>query len=157
MNTIWKIISIASLVLLIYQTVFQKKTEYLQVVQEIPTEEIETLVSICEEMPRFPGCENSWLSKKERQSCANNKMLEFVYSNLKHQALVNHFEEMAVVQFIIKKDGDLTDIEIKKGLSPGLGKDLVNVVKKMPKWIPGKQNGKAVNFRFTLPVRIHLE
>ena len=159
MKTIWNIISIVSFGILIHQLFFEtgdpKATEFT------PTEidENRPIFYIVEEMPRFPGCENSGLSKSERQSCASKKLLEFVFSNLKYPASdkTSTIEGTATVQFTVEKDGSLTNIKILRSLSPGLEKEIVKVIKMMPRWIPGKQFGKEVAIRFTLPVRIKLE
>ena len=82
---------------------------------------------------------------------------QYVFKNLKYPAINDHIEGTAVVQFIVEKDGSLTDIKIRKGLSSGLGSEIVSVVKSMSRWIPGKQFGKSVRIRFTLPIKIRLE
>ncbi len=156
MNTIWKIISITSFGLMIYQIFFQ---ENIVPDRDLPYEYDYQgeVFYIAEEMPRFPGCDFFGMKKREKQECSNQKMSEFIYSNLGFQPIIKHFESTAVVQFIVQKDGRLTDLKILKGLSPGLGRDLENVIEKMPRWIPGKQNGQPVAVRFTLPVKICLE
>lgn len=60
-----------------------------------------------------------------------------------------------VVSFIVNEDGNLNDIKVKKSVYSDLDKEAVRVVKSMPKWIPAKQNGKAVKSKYTLPVYIH--
>jgi protein TonB len=157
MNTIWKIISIASFGLLIYQVFFQEDNIKDLGFQPIEYEYSGPVCYIAEEMPRFPGCENSNFSKKERQSCANKKMLEFVYSNIKYPGGYGCIEGRSVVQFTVRKDGSLVDIKIVKSLSSQFDDEIVKMLKKMPRWIPGKQNGKTVNVRYTLPIKIRLE
>lgn len=62
-----------------------------------------------------------------------------------------------VVSFIVNEDGNLNDIKVKKSVYSDLDKEAVRVVKSMPKWIPAKQNGKAVKSKYTLPVYIHVQ
>lgn len=62
-----------------------------------------------------------------------------------------------VVTFTVNEDGNLNDIKVKKSVYSDLDKEAVRVVKSMPKWIPAKQNGKAVKSRYTLPVYIHVQ
>ena len=57
-----------------------------------------------------------------------------------------------VLQFIVEKDGSLSQIEVVRNVDPDLDKEAVRVVKSMPKWIPGKQNGETVRVKFTLPI-----
>jgi TonB family protein len=60
------------------------------------------------------------------------------------------------VSFVVQKDGSLTDIKIARGVHPTLDEEAIRVVKKMPKWKPGRQNGKNVNVRATVPVNFKL-
>ncbi|RYU95937.1 energy transducer TonB [Emticicia agri] len=61
------------------------------------------------------------------------------------------------MSFVIEKDGSITDVKVVKGVGFGLDEEATRVVKLMPKWIPGKQNGRNVRVRFTLPVTFKLE
>ena len=60
------------------------------------------------------------------------------------------------VSFVVQKDGSLTDIKIARGVHPTLDEEAIRVVKKMPKWKPGRQNGKNVSVRATVPVNFKL-
>lgn len=64
-----------------------------------------------------------------------------------------------VVRFVVRKEGSISDIKLKKPMTdcPECDKEVIRVVKSMPKWIPGKVNGKAVDSWYTLPVHIHLK
>ena len=157
MNTIWKIISITSFGLLVNQLFFQDSDALKPNLQKINPREIGLVCYIAEEMPRFPGCEYSNLPKRELQSCANQKMLQYVFKNLKYPSTDEGIEGTVVVQFTIEKNGDLTNIKILKGLSPGLGTEITKVIESMPRWIPARQLGNSVRFRFTLPIKIQLE
>ena len=61
------------------------------------------------------------------------------------------------VKFVIEKDGSIADPVVVRGVDPYLDKEAVRVVQSMPKWIPGKQNGKAVRVKFTVPVMFRLQ
>ena len=63
----------------------------------------------------------------------------------------------AIVQFIVDKEGNIVQPKVVRGVDPYLDKEAVRVVKSMPKWIPGKQNGKAVRVKFTVPVMFRLQ
>ena len=60
-------------------------------------------------------------------------------------------------QFVVERDGTISDVHIARGVDPYLDKEAVRVVQSMPKWIPGKQNGKAVRVKFTVPVMFRLQ
>ena len=60
------------------------------------------------------------------------------------------------MQFVVWKDGTIRDVKVVKGVHKTLNKESLRVVRSMPKWTPGKQRGKAVNTRFTLPVKYRI-
>ena len=62
-----------------------------------------------------------------------------------------------ILQFVITKEGKVADIKIMRSVSPEIDEEAVRVVKAMPTWTPGKQDGQAVNVRYTLPVTFKLQ
>lgn len=60
------------------------------------------------------------------------------------------------IQFVIEKDGSITDVKVARGVDSSLDKEAVRVVKSMPKWTPGKQRGKPVRVAYTLPINFQL-
>ncbi len=121
----------------------------------------EKIFRIVEEMPRFPGCEHL-SSKAERQQCSQNKLLSFIAKNIKYPPLAQEsgIEGTVVISFVVEKDGSVTDIQVVRELGGGCTEEALRVVKLMQeqyKWIPGKQRGRPVRVRFTLPIRFHLE
>ena len=68
----------------------------------------------------------------------------------------NGIEGKVIVQFVIERDGSITQVNVTRGVDPSLDREAVRVVKSMPKWTPGKQNGQAVRVKFTLPVNFKL-
>jgi len=136
---------------------------------EAPTEisktvlrEYSKIYTAVDEWPRFPGCEDMNATVKEKDECAKQKMLEFIYSNLKYpeEARKNKVEGVTVVQFVVNKDGSLTDIEIAREIGGGCGDASKSVVEKMntmaESWIPGKQNNEAVNTKYIIPIKYKL-
>ncbi|MEO7080929.1 MAG: energy transducer TonB [Flavobacteriales bacterium] len=61
------------------------------------------------------------------------------------------------VEFVVERDGSVEDVKVRRGVSPGLDKEALRAVRSMPKWTPGKMNGKAVKVRFTIPVDFKLK
>jgi periplasmic protein TonB len=57
------------------------------------------------------------------------------------------------VQFIIEKDGSITDVNVIRGVSPSSDKEALRVITNMPKWKPGMQNSKPVRVRYVFPIR----
>jgi len=123
----------------------------------------EEIFKVVEQMPRFPGCEDSGGTDKEKEDCAKQKMLQYIYKNLKYPAIAreNGVEGMAVIQFVVEKDGSVADARIVRDPGAGTGDNALKVVNAMnnmgAKWTPGKQRGRPVKVQYTLPVKFKLE
>lgn len=128
-----------------------------------PKEDIDKVFQVVEEMPRFPGCENLGGDMKLKKSCADKKMLEFIYKNIKYPNLAkdNGVEGTVVVSFVVEKDGSMTNIQVVRDAGAGLGDEALRIVEKMKnspkKWIPGKQGNESVRVQFNLPIRFKLK
>lgn len=111
-------------------------------------------------MPLFTGCEGLETEGYETmKNCADKKMLEFIYSNIRYPARAreNNVQGMAIARFVIEKNGEASEIRVVKGLSQDIAKEVLRVVSSMPKWIPGQQDGENVRVQFNLPVKFKLE
>lgn len=111
--------------------------ELKDAVQDDSSEQTFTMV---EQMPQFPGGEE--------------ELMTFIKKNLRYPAIAseNGIEGRVTIRFVVSKTGEVTNIEVLRGLDPSCDKEAIRVVKAMPKWIPGKQNGKTVQVYFTLPI-----
>ena len=121
------------------------------------------IVMVPEDNPRFPGCENMDGSKKEKEKCAEEAMLKFIYDNLKYPSIAkdNNKEGRVIVQFVVNQFGKVENIEVVRGIGFGCDEAAARVVKKMndlpEKWTPGRQMGRAVKVKFTLPITFQLK
>lgn len=108
------------------------------IVEEKPVEE-KPFVTV-EQMPSFPGGEI--------------EMQRFIRDNLKYPVIAqeNGIQGRVTIRFVVTKDGTISDVQVLRGIDASCDKEAVRVVKSMPKWIPGKQNGRNVPVYFTLPV-----
>lgn len=128
-----------------------------------PVEKEDRKFRIVEQMPRFPGCENENLPKKEMKECADEKLLQFIYSHIKYptMALENGIEGSVVVQFVVEKDGKISEIQVLRDIGAGTGSEAQRVIELMNsqdiKWTPGKQRGRPVRVQFTLPIKFKLK
>src|SRR5690606_38735369 len=97
-----------------------------------------------EVMPEFPGGQDA--------------LMQYLISKLNYpsKARKEGIQGRVMSRFVIKKNGSVDDIEIVRGLSPECDEAVVQVLKSMPKWIPGKQAGQAVNTYYVLPVSFSL-
>ena len=104
--------------------------------------ENDTIFYVIEVMPEFPG--------------GNAELLSFFIEHLRVPSTLYWESGRVFVGFVVEKDGSLTNIKVVRGVSPGFDAEVVRVVELMPKWTPGKQNGKLVRVRFHLPIMIRL-
>ena len=112
---------------------------------EPPKEEETKVFDVVEQMPSFPGGQSA--------------LLQYLSSNIKYPVVAeeNGVQGRVIVTFVVEKDGSITDVKVVKSVDPSLDKEAQRVVKSMPKWIPGKQNGSAVRVKYTVPVTFRLQ
>lgn len=128
-----------------------------------PEPEVEEIFQVVEQMPRFPGCENMSGTNEEKKACAEKKMLEFIYGNIRYPAIAreNGIEGQVVISFVVDSDGVIQTPEIRRDIGGGCGQEALRVVKlmnNMPQnWTPGRQRGRAVSVQFNLPIRFTLQ
>ena len=104
-----------------------------------------TIFITVEEQPQFPGSETA--------------RTEYINQNVRYpeKAKEGGVQGRVSVQFIVEKDGSLTNVEIIRGVDPELDAEAVRLVRSMPKWTPGKQRGQNVRVRFVLPITFRLQ
>jgi len=121
------------------------------------TEAAGKIFKVAEEMPRFPGCEAE-TDAETREKCAQRKLLEFVYDKLEYpeEAKQAGISGIVVAQFIIDKAGQVKNPRIVRSIGGGTDEAVLEVIRQMPDWIPGKQSGRLVNVEFNLPIRFQL-
>jgi TonB family protein len=116
---------------------------------------------VVEQMPLFPGCEDAY-DYAEMKQCADRKMIEYIYDLQVYpeDALEDEIEGMAVVSFIVEKDGRITSLECVREVCPSIKAEALYMVDVMavdlPPWNPGKQDGKLVRVQFNLPIKFRL-
>jgi len=103
------------------------------------------IFEIVEEQAEFPG--------------GDAARLAFLRDNIKYPVVAqeNGIQGRVTCQFVVNADGSIVDIVVLRGLDPSLDKEAMRVIGLMPKWKPGKQRGKAVRVKFTLPVTFRLQ
>lgn len=109
--------------------------------EEAPEEEeVEQIFTIVEDKPGFPG--------------GDAAMYKYLGKNINYpsQARRMGIEGRVFVQFVVNKDGSISDVQAIKGIGAGCDEEAERVIKSMPKWKPGKQRGRPVKVRMVLPV-----
>lgn len=120
--------------------------EFDQPVQEVAEESDDDKVfTAVEQQAEFPG--------------GYAKLVKFLKDNIKYPSSARRMgiEGKVYVKFIVDKEGAISNIEILKGINADLDKEAVRVIKLMPPWKPGRQNGRSVKSPFVLPVSFKLE
>lgn len=128
--------------------------QILQVTQRVadepvkaePKPEVENKVfDVVEEMPSFPG--------------GPAALMKYLADNIKYPVVAqeNGVQGRVVVSFVVEKDGSITDVKVVRSVDPSLDREATRVVKSMPKWNPGKQNGSAVRVKYNVPVSFRLQ
>jgi protein TonB len=117
------------------------------------------MIDIFEEMPRFPGCEDIEGNSMDKKSCADKKMLAFIYANICYpdSARENGIEGTVVISFEVEKDGSIINPIIRREIGGGCEKEVLRIIKMLPKFIPAERNGEKVRTQFNLPIRFRLE
>ena len=100
---------------------------------------------VVEEMPHFPG--------------GPAALQAFLSSNTKYPVVAqeNGVQGRVIVSFVVERDGSITDVRVVRSVDPSLDREATRVVKSMPRWSPGKQNGSAVRVKYTVPVVFRLQ
>ena len=111
-----------------------------------PKPEVENKVfDVVEQMPSFPGGQGA--------------LMKYLNDNIKYPVVAqeNGVQGRVVVSFVVERDGSITDVNVVRSVDPSLDKEAVRVIKGMPHWIPGKQNGSAVRVKYNVPVSFRLQ
>lgn len=119
--------------------------KYVPVEVEEEEPEEQQIFQVVEEMPEFPG--------------GMGECMKFLGKNIKYPTISqeNGVQGRVTVQFVVNTDGSIVDAQVVRGVDPYLDKEALRVIGTMPKWKPGKQRGKTVRVRYTVPVTFRLQ
>lgn len=118
----------------------------VEIIQEKPVEKkAEKVFTHVEQMPQFPG--------------GDAELYKFISNNLNYPAMAieNNVQGRVIVQFVVTADGSIGNVKVVRSVDRDLDNEAMRVCKKLPKFIPGKQNGQPVNVWYTLPVTFKLQ
>ena len=130
------------------------KGEILQLNQRVADEPVKVqeaapvenkVFDVVEQMPSFPGGQSA--------------LMNYLNSHINYPVVAqeNNVQGRVVISFVVERDGSITDVNVAKSVDPSLDREAVRVVKGMPRWIPGKQNGSSVRVKYMLPVQFRLQ
>ena len=105
----------------------------------------DSVYEVAEVMPEFPG--------------GTQALFEFISKNLEYpqNAIDGQIEGRVIVQFVVDKAGKVDNIQVVRSIDKMLDQAAIDVVRALPAWKPGMQNGKPVNVRYTLPIAFKLQ
>lgn len=112
----------------------------------VEEEEEEVIFVVVESMPEFPG--------------GQQQLFKYINENVKYPVIAqeNGIQGRAICQFVVNQDGSIVDVVVvRTSGEPSLDKEAIRVIKSMPKWKPGKQRGKPVRVKYTLPINFRLQ
>ena len=118
----------------------------VQAAKQVKNESSETVETLeaPDKMPQFPGGQSG--------------LHRFLSENVRYPyyAYQKGIQGKVLVQFVVDKDGSVTDVKVEKSVHKSLDKEAVRVLKKMPKWTPGEKDGKPVRVLYHMPVNFSL-
>ena len=112
----------------------------------VEEEEEEVIFMVVESMPEFPGGQQA--------------LFKYLAENVKYPVIAqeNGIQGRVICQFVVNKDGSIVDVvAVRSSGEASLDKEAIRVIKSMPKWKPGKQRGKPVRVKYTVPVNFRLQ
>ena len=118
--------------------------ELKEVITKAPEAE-EKPYTMVEQMPQFPG--------------GDRELLSFIAKNLRYPTIAqeNGIQGKVFVRFVVSATGDVKDVKVMRSLDPYCDKEAIRVIQSLPKWIPGKQNGRNVPVYYTVPITFKLQ
>ena len=110
----------------------------------VVAEKNQQVFDVVEQMPEYPG--------------GPGALIEYLSQNVKYpeDAKQQKIEGRVLATFVVETDGSVSNVEVVKPAFPSLDAEAVRLLSAMPKWIPGKQNGKVVRVKFTVPISFNL-
>ena len=104
----------------------------------------EKVFDVVEQMPAFPGGQAA--------------LIKWISENVKYPSIAeeNGIQGRVVCSFVVERDGSVTDVKVVRSIDPSIDKEAVRVLKKMPRWNPGRQGGSPVRVKYTVPVTFRL-
>jgi periplasmic protein TonB len=117
----------------------------LEVKKEVVEEVYEKPFTVVEQMPEFPG--------------GDQNMYKFLHDNIRYPQMAKESGIAGTVYltFVVNKNGQISDVKVLRGIGGGCDEEAMRVIRSMPAWIAGRQNGKSVPVQFNLPVKFTLQ
>ena len=108
------------------------------------TDPATSIYDVVEQTPQFPG--------------GDKKLIEFISKNIHYPLIAqeNGIQGRVIVRFVVTRTGKVDKCEVLRSLNPGCDREALRVIRLLPQWIPGKQNGENVSVWYTIPINFKL-
>lgn len=118
--------------------------DYVPVEEAEEEQEEQQIFTVVEAMPSYPGGEEA--------------MRRYLSESIEYPQMAREsgIQGRVFVTFVVERDGNITDVQILRGIGGGCDEEALRVIKNMPKWAPGKQRGKPVRVQFNMPIMFKL-
>jgi protein TonB len=138
------------------ETDMMEEVEIIEMEQEVSDEVLS--FAVVESVPIFPGCEDKQ-TNEEKRACFQQQIMRFVGQNFNFPEMAKQMgiQGRVYVQFVIEKNGSISNAEVVRGVDPLLDDEAMRVVNQLPKLTPAKQRGKPVRMSFVLPINAKLQ
>ena len=139
------VVPVIALALLAFANPTTETADEVVVVAYYEPEASQDVYESVEQMPQYPG--------------GQEEMMKFLSQNIQYpiNAAKNNVEGRVIVQFVVEKDGQIGEIKIARSVAPELDAEAIRVIKSMPKFIPGRQDGKPVAVWYSIPLVFKLQ
>lgn len=109
------------------------------------TDDVDKVFDVCEEMPQFPG--------------GPQALFDYLSKNLNYpvDAEKNGIQGRVIANFVVERDGSISNVNVTKSVDPLIDNEAIRLLQSMPRWTPGKQKGKEVRVKYTVPVTFRLQ
>lgn len=111
-----------------------------------------------DQMPLFEGCQNTSADYEDRKRCSDEKLINFIYQNVKYPASckASGIEGTVVATIVINTEGIVSRVKIARSVHQDMDQEVLRVIKQLPNWTPGLQAGKPVAVELAIPVKFKL-
>lgn len=142
-----------------FESTEMDESEEIEFVEEVEEETDEIFnFAVVENKPVYPGCEKL-ATEEEKFNCFNQSIMKHISKNFKFPEMARQMgiQGKVYVNFVIEKDGSISNVSIARGVDKLLDDEAIRTVKTLPKFQPAKQRGKSVRMQYTVPINAKLQ
>ena len=142
-----------------FESTEMEESEEIEFIEEVEEETDEIFnFAVVENKPVYPGCEK-FATEDEKFQCFNQSIMKHIGKNFKFPEMARQMgiQGRIYVNFVVEKNGSISNVTIARGVDKLLDDEAIRVVKTLPKFQPAKQRGKPVRMQYTVPINAKLQ